>query len=167
MHMAKSDEVGGGGGGDCEDETVEKSPCSKNSNGAIGYLIPDARQAFIQLRQAFIKAWILQHFDPEYHTRIETDVSGYAIGNVLSQLTNLNQWHPMAYSFRKLISAKTRYKTHNGELLVIVEAFKTWQHYLEGCTHKLFVLTNHNNLCCFMKTKNLSSCQVWWAQELL
>ena len=62
--------------------------------------------------------------------------------------------------------AKIWYKTHHNELLAIVEVFKTWQHYLKGCKHKVLMLTNYNNLCCFMETKNLSSGQVWWAQEL-
>ena len=65
-----------------------------------------------------------------------------------------------------MISAETRYETHNGELLAIVEAFKTWRHYLEGCKHEVLVLTDHNNLCRFMDTKSLSSRQVRWAQEL-
>ena len=58
MDMAEIDEVGIGGGADCEDKTVGRSP-SKNSNGATDYLIPNARQAFIQLRQVFTKAPIL------------------------------------------------------------------------------------------------------------
>ncbi len=66
------------------------------------------------------------------------DASGYAIGGVLSQLTSqvtsgsgdlakseIGQWHPVAYFSRKMIPAETRYKTHDGELLAIVEAFKT------------------------------------------
>ncbi len=65
-----------------------------------------------------------------------------------------------------MIPAKTRYETHNGELLAIVEACKTWKHYLEGCKHKVPVLTDHNNLQRFMDTKSLSSRQVRWAQEL-
>ena len=65
-----------------------------------------------------------------------------------------------------MIPAETRYETHNTELLVIVEAFKTWRHYLEGCKYEVLVLTNHNNLCCFIDTKSLSSCQVWWAKKL-
>ena len=73
----------------------------------------------------------------------------------------------MAYYSRKMILAKTWYKTYNGELLIIVEAFKTWRHYLKGCKYKIFMLTNHKNFCRFMETKNLSSCQVWWAQKLL
>ena len=160
MNVAEADEVCVGDGGDCEDETVERSP-SKNSNGAMVYLTPDARRAFTQLRQAFIKAPILQYSDPECHILIETDASGYVIGGVLSQFIDLGRWHSVAYYSQKMILAETRYETHNGELLAIVEAFKTWRHYLEGCKHKVFILTNHNNLRCFMETKSLSFCQVW------
>ena len=63
--------------------------------------------------------------------------------------------------------AVTRYKTYNAELLVIVKAFKTWRHYLEGCKYKIPILTNHNNLRRFMGIKNLNFCQVRYAQELL
>ena len=65
-----------------------------------------------------------------------------------------------------MIPAETWYETYNGELLAIVKAFKTWRHYLEGCKHEVFVLTDYNNLCCFIDTKSLSSRQVRWAQEL-
>ena len=65
-----------------------------------------------------------------------------------------------------MILAKTQYETHNGKLLAIVEAFKMWHYYFEGCKHEVFVLTNHNNLYHFMDTKSLSSRQVRWAQEL-
>ncbi len=120
------------------------------------------------MSQAFIKALILNHFDPEHHIRIETDASDYAVGEILSQLTSddLGRWHPVAFFFRKMIPVETRYETHDGELLAIVEAFKTWRHYLEGCKHEVLVLTDHNNLQPFMDTKSLSSRQVRWAQEL-
>ena len=65
-----------------------------------------------------------------------------------------------------MIPTETRYETHNGELLAIVEAFKTWKHYLKGSRHEVLMLTNHNNLCRFMDTKSLSSRQVRWAQKL-
>ncbi len=65
-----------------------------------------------------------------------------------------------------MIPAKTWYETHDSKLLVIVEAFKTWRHYLEGYRHEVLVLGDHNNLQCFMGTKNLSFRQVRWAQEL-
>ena len=65
-----------------------------------------------------------------------------------------------------MIPSETRYKTHDQELLGIVEVFKTWWYYLEGCKFELFVLTDHNNLRRFIDTKSLSSKQVYWAQDL-
>ena len=165
MDVAEVDEVSVGDGGDCEDKMVRRSP-SKNSNKATGYLTPDARQAFTQLRQAFTKAPILRHFDLECYIWIKTDASGYAIGGVLSQVTDSGRWHPVAYYSQKMISAKTRYKTYDSELLAIVKAFKTWRHYLESCKHEVLVLTDYNNFPRFMETKSISSRQVWGAQEL-
>ena len=65
-----------------------------------------------------------------------------------------------------MIPAEIQYETHNGKLLAIIEAFKIWRYYLEGCKHEVLILTDHNNLCCFMDTKSLSSKQVRWIQEL-
>ncbi len=59
-----------------------------------------------------------------------------------------------------MIMVETRYETHDGELLAIDEAFKTWRHYLEGCKHEVLMLTDHNNLQRFMDAKSLSSRQV-------
>ena len=72
----------------------------------------------------------------------------------------------VAFFFCKIIPVKSRYKTHNDKFLAIVEAFKIWRHYLKSCKYKIFILTNHNNLCRFMDTKNLSFRQVHWAQKL-
>ena len=155
------DEVGKKG-----QKTSKSKKSSKSKTVGSDFLTPGAKLAFTELRQAFLKAPILHHFDPERHIWIETDASGYAIGGILSQLTSEGRWHPVAFFSRKIIPAETRYETHNGELLAIVEAFKTWRHYLEGSRHEVLVLTDHNNLCRFMKTKSLSSRQVRWAQEL-
>ena len=162
-----NNKVVGSSGGD--KRKLAKSNFTKPVRGAEepSFLTPNARQAFTQLRQAFTKAPILRHFDPECHICIETDASGYAIGGVLSQMTSeTGQWHPVAYYSRKMIPAETRYETHDAELLAIVEAFKNWRHYLEGCQYEVLVLTDHNNLRRFMDTKSLSSRQVRWAQEL-
>ena len=147
-------------------------PKSRPEEAKTGFLTPKAKLAFTQLKQAFVKALILHHFDPESHIRIEIDVSGYVIGDVLSQLSsgtrpdgivtkyNLGQWHLVAFFSRKIISAKTWYETHNSELLAIIKAFITWRHYLEGCKHKILVLIDYNNLYRFIDTKNLSCRQV-------
>ena len=65
-----------------------KTTSLRTAPKARPFLTPEARLAFIRLRQAFTEALILHHFDPERHIGIETDASGYAIGGVLSQLTS-------------------------------------------------------------------------------
>ena len=112
------------------------SPNFGATESGPSFLTSEARSAFNRLWLAFTKAPILRHFDPECHIWIETDALGYAIGGMLSQLasetcldgvvtkTNLDQWHPVAFFFRKMIPVETWYETHNGELLAIVEAFK-------------------------------------------
>ena len=123
--MAESDEVDGDDGGDCKNGMIKRSPYFKNLNRATGYLTPNARRVFTQLKQLFTEALIFQHFNQKYYIRIEIDASGYAIGGMLSQFTNSSQWHPLTYYFQKMILNKTRYKTHDDKFLAIVEAFKT------------------------------------------
>ena len=45
-----------------------------------------ARLAFIKLRQVFLKASILYHFNSKCYIRIKINILGYTIGKVLSQL---------------------------------------------------------------------------------
>ena len=174
-----SDDVVGGNG---NDRNLSKSKKLKNTKSEIQthiktmreptFLTPGTRKTFNQLRQAFTKALILRHFDLKCHIRIETDALGYVIERVLSSLTSdyltfdQGQWQPIAYFLKKMIPAEIRYKTHNGELLAIVEAFKIRRHYLEGCKHEVLALTDYNNLCQFMDIKSLSFRQIRWAQEL-
>ena len=141
---------------------------SKSKKIESGFFTFGARMAFTKLRQAFIKAQIVYHFDLECHIWVEMDVSGYVINGVLSQLIldNLGQWHPVAFFLRKMILAKTRYKTQDSKVLTIFETFKTWKHYLEGSQHEMLIFTDYNNLRRFMQTKSLSSRQVRWAQKL-
>ena len=173
-----------GGGESRADKTVvnlSKNEKSRKSThmlniramGKLKFLTFNAKKAFNHLQLAFTKALIFRHVDLKSHIQIETDLSGYAIGGMLSQLnfgfdippnnsnkSDFNQWHPVAYFSRKMIPIEIQYKTHNTNLLAIVETFKTWRHYLESCKHEMLVSTNQNNLQQFMNTKSLSSCQV-------
>lgn len=53
---------------------------------------------------------------------------------------------------------KSQYKTHNSELLAIIEVFKFWQHCVNGCKYEFFIFINYNNFYQFINTKNLNSC---------
>ncbi len=122
--------------------------------------------AFRRLRAAFGEAPVLRHFDPEQPIRVETDASDFAMGAILSQPNAENMWHPCAYWSRKLVDREIRYKTHDKELLAIVDAFKHWRHYVEGSRHTVEVLTDHNNLKGFMEVKQLHGAQARWAMGL-
>ena len=88
--------------GEVKDDEVRKKVqnLSKSKNTVqLDFFIPGAKLAFAELRQAFIKALILYHFDPERHIQIETDVLGYMISGVFSQLTSNDsgRWHPVTF----------------------------------------------------------------------
>ncbi len=71
---------------------AEKAKASRTKNFSKSglFLTADAKRAFTELKQAFVEASILNHFDLKRHIRIETDASGYAIGKIFSQLTSNN-----------------------------------------------------------------------------
>ncbi len=68
--------------------TKFKKPDLAKANSKMDFLIPEAKKTFIHLQKAFTKAPILRHFDLKYHIRIKTDVLGYAISAVRSQMTS-------------------------------------------------------------------------------
>ena len=91
------------GGGEATNPTKGKNPVkmtkSKNHDfpkfrpeeAGTSFLTSEARLTFTQLKQAFVEAPIFHHLDLESHIRIVTDVSGYAIGSILSQLYSKTQ----------------------------------------------------------------------------
>ncbi len=83
-----------------------------------------AKQAFNQLRDVFMKTFILRHFDSEQHIHIEINMFNYAVASILSQSDDENQWHLIAFWFKIMINVEKNYKIHNQKLLVIVAMFK-------------------------------------------
>lgn len=124
-----------------------------------------ADEAFRKLRQQFLQAPVLRHFDPELPIRLETDASAHAISAILTQPGETHH-HPVAFWSRKLIDAEENYATPDTELLAIVKAFQHWRHYLEGAQYPVRVLTDHSNLQWFNTTKTLTRRQARWAEEL-
>ena len=63
------------------------------SNDFLDFFTSRTRQIFIKLRQAFIRALILYHYNLECYILIEINVLGYLMGKILSQLIldNLSQ----------------------------------------------------------------------------
>ncbi len=70
----------------------------------------EAKQAFNQLCNVFMKTFILRHFDSEQHIHIEINVFNYAVASILSQSDDEDQWHSIAFWFRMMINVKRNYE---------------------------------------------------------
>ena len=62
----------------------------------------------------------------------------------------------MAFHSCTFTVVELNYNIHNKELLVIFEAFKIWQYYLEGLAYPIDIVTDHKNLEYFSTTKMLT-----------
>ncbi len=110
-------------------DLVKAQNFAKANFSGTDFLTFKAKKAFLHLQKAFTKILILRHFDPKCYIQIETDVLGYIIGGVLSQIifdqhfsghvthedpnsdfpkSEIGQWHPVAFFSQKMISAETR-----------------------------------------------------------
>src|SRR5882724_1376465 len=124
------------------------------------------RDAFNQLKTAFLSAPVLTHWIPDTPMTVETDASDYAIAAILSITLPDGEIHPVAFHSHTLTAPELNYDTHNKELLAIFEAFQKWRHYLEGSGTPVDVVTNHKNLEYFATTKLLTRRQARWSEFL-
>ena len=97
---------------------------------------------------------------------VETDTSDYAVASILSIISADSELRPVAYYSQTLSTPELNYDTHDKELLAIFEAFKHWQHYLEGSASPVDVVTNHKNLEYFSSSKVLTHHQACWSEYL-
>ncbi len=97
---------------------------------------------------------------------VETDTSNCTIVGILSVTTEDGEIQPVAFYSHTLQSAKWNYDTHDKELLVIYEAFKSWCHYLEGSAKTINMVMDHKNLEYFTTTKKLTRQQARWSKFL-
>jgi len=97
---------------------------------------------------------------------VETDASDYALAAILSIMTKDNEIHPIAFHSQMFSTPELNYDVHDKELLVIFEAFRSWQHYLEGSASPIDVVTDHKNLEYFSTTKVLTRQQARWSEYL-
>ena len=124
------------------------------------------RQSFNGLKEAFITAPILTHFQPGVQITVETDASDYAVTEILSITCMDGELRLVTFYSRTLTAPKLNYDTHDKELLAIFEAFKSWRHYLEGPAFPVDVITDHKNLEYFSTSKVLTRWQARWSEYL-
>ncbi|KAF8675177.1 hypothetical protein AX14_005178 [Amanita brunnescens Koide BX004] len=97
---------------------------------------------------------------------METDASDFAIAAILSQLDEDGIWKPVAFMSKSLNEAKRNYEIYDKEMLVVMQGFYEWSHYLCGYNAEVEVLTDHQNLTYFHKPQNLNQQQARWILDL-
>jgi len=58
-------------------------------------------------------------------------------------------WHPCGYISHSFDATQQNYKIYDGELIGVVHALETWQHYLQGFPFPTVILSDHENLTYF------------------
>ena len=96
---------------------------------------------------------------------LETNASDHALVAILSTWSN-GEIRPIAFHSRAFSAVEINYDMHDKELLVIIESFKKWWHYLEGVAILVVVYTDHKNLTYFSETKTLSWRLARWSEFL-
>ncbi|MBW0514359.1 hypothetical protein O181_054074 [Austropuccinia psidii MF-1] len=123
----------------------------------------EALSHFPQHKEDFTTAPVTSHFNPSPPTMVKTDASAYALGAVLSQVSDSAK-HPIAFDSRKLIPAKLNYEIHHKELLGIVWALNCWRAFLLSLFSPFEVLTDHSSIQYFMSSNILTHHQACWAE---
>ena len=93
-------------------------------------------------------------------------MSDFALGTILSQPGKDGQSHPVAFHSRKIFAVEINYEVHDKELLVVVDSFEQWRHFLEGSPHQILIYSDHKNLTYFQTARVLNRSHARWTQFL-
>ena len=139
-------------------------------------------KAFTKLKKIFETMFLLMYFNLWRKMQIKMNASEIVTETIFLQWVSdekflkieikmiLNQkkktWHSIIFFLKKLEFAESNYDTHNLKLLVIMQAFKHWRHYLKSNSHSIQMFINHVNLQYFFMTKKLNQKQTYWTEKL-
>ncbi len=126
--------------------------------------IKKARKAFNELKKIFIKTSILLHFDLKRRIRLKIDAFDFVISEIISQLIEeIDQWHFIAFFFRKMFAAERNYEIEEEEMLAMIESCRVFRHYVKEALFSIQILIDHVNLNSFFKNKKLNKKEArWW-----
>jgi hypothetical protein len=96
---------------------------------------------------------------------MDTDVSKYALGAILSQ-DYPDGRHPVAYFSKSLSPAEKNYDIYDRELLAIIYAIKAFRYLLLGAQEKFLIRSDHENLKYFKSPQKITPHQARWQQFL-
>ena len=144
---------------------------TKNTEADFAYFwnFDDSKEAiFRALKLTFITIFILQHFNSDFETWIETDVFDWIVVAIFSQRDVDEQLHSVIYMSKKMSLVECNYEIYDKKLLAIVRAFEKWRFECVEISMKdsVRILIDHKNLEHFMSSKQLNRRQARWIEFL-
>ena len=123
----------------------------------------EQQEGFDKLRMSLLQSPVLAIADVNRPFRVITDASDTAIGGVLLQKDDAGEWHPVAYTSRRLRPEESNYTIMERETLAAMHALRVWRLYL----FNHFELVTDNQGVAYLQTKkNLSKREARWAELL-
>ena len=92
---------------------------------------------------------MLQLVDSTKKLRLVTDASDCTVADALLQEDGSGNWHPIAYSSRRLNSAEKNYHATERETLAVIHSLQTWRIYF----YKPFEIVTDNPAVTYLRTK--------------
>jgi len=127
---------------------------------------PIHQQAFDELKEIITSTPVLAFSDHNKPKMIETDISKFAYGAILSQLEG-EVWKPLAFMSRTMQPAEVHYDVHDKELLVIIKALKEWEQYLPNLAGApTLIISDHQNLQYFTTARQVKPRHLRWKEFL-
>jgi hypothetical protein len=95
--------------------------------------------AFDKLKRQVTEEPVLMQPNQKKQFKIKVNASNYTIGAVLMQKSDKNILHPVAFFSKTMNNVQRNYDVYkyNCELLVLVETFRHWRHYLHSPAHQI------------------------------
>lgn len=111
------------------------------------------QECFNTIKQLFKSHDILQHYNPDYELKLETDASSYGIGAVLlTRPDSSSSWLPIQFASRTLNSSERNYSNIEREALSIIFGLEKFRNFLLGSK---FIISNDQKPL----TKLFSNCK--------
>ena len=90
----------------------------------------ECQAAFEALKKALISVPVLRLPDVSKPFRLVTDAINTALAGVLLQKDEMEDWHPVAYTSRRLRPEERNYHANERETLAVIHALRVWRTYL-------------------------------------
>ena len=107
---------------------------------------------FEALKATFTRALVHQYSDQDHKFHLETDMSEFTIGGVISMKCEDGEFRPIAYMTLSMTPPEQNYPIHDKEMLAIIKATEAWCHYLEATPYAFKIYMDHHNLTYFTKS---------------